>query len=53
MILRRHESERRLGFCSSAVSAVILGVISMYISHFYCPNNTLNYTNLEVKIYVV
>jgi len=22
-------------------------------NHFYCPINALNYTNLEVKIYVV
>ena len=23
------------------------------VNHFYCPTNALNYTNLEVKIYVV
>jgi len=23
------------------------------VNHFYCPTNVLNYTNLEVKIYVV
>jgi hypothetical protein len=27
--------------------------IGSRVNHFYCPTNALNYTNLEVKIYVV
>jgi hypothetical protein len=27
--------------------------IGSRVNHFYCPANALNYTNLEVKIYVV
>jgi len=25
----------------------------VWFNHFYCPTNALNYTNLEVKIYIV
>ena len=28
-------------------------IIIIIVHHFYCPTNALNYTNLEVKIYVV
>jgi len=28
-------------------------ILGDFVNHFYCPTNALNYTNLEVKIYVV